>query len=54
MGNDGRSSLSSSDELNLYSSRHYDTDKALCTDFTKATGIKIIALRWVKTLSSSA
>ena len=28
-------------ELNLYNSRHYDTDEALYTDFTKATGIKI-------------
>lgn len=27
--------------LNLYSARHYDTDEALYTDFTKATGIKI-------------
>jgi iron(III) transport system substrate-binding protein len=28
-------------ELNLYSARHYDTDEALYTDFTKATGITI-------------
>lgn len=28
-------------ELNLYSSRHYNTDEALYSDFTKATGIKI-------------
>ncbi|MEM9320569.1 MAG: extracellular solute-binding protein [Pseudomonadota bacterium] len=28
-------------ELNLYSSRHYDTDEALYTDFTDATGITI-------------
>lgn len=27
--------------VNLYSSRHYDTDEALYSDFTKATGIKI-------------
>ena len=27
--------------LNLYSSRHYQTDEALYTNFTKATGIKI-------------
>jgi iron(III) transport system substrate-binding protein len=27
--------------LNLYSSRHYQTDEALYTGFTKATGIKI-------------
>ncbi|MEO1551977.1 MAG: Fe(3+) ABC transporter substrate-binding protein, partial [Pseudomonadota bacterium] len=29
------------DELNLYSSRHYDTDERLYADFTEATGIKI-------------
>ncbi|AXI48218.1 Fe(3+) ABC transporter substrate-binding protein [Sulfitobacter sp. SK012] len=28
-------------ELNLYSSRHYDTDERLYSDFTEATGIKI-------------
>ena len=28
-------------ELNLYSSRHYDTDERLYTDFTKSTGITI-------------
>lgn len=28
-------------ELNLYSSRHYDTDERLYTDFTDATGITI-------------
>src|SRR5262245_40899452 len=27
--------------LNLYSSRHYQTDEALYTDFTKQTGIKV-------------
>ena len=27
--------------LNLYSARHYPTDEALYSDFTKATGIKI-------------
>ena len=27
--------------LNLYSARHYDTDEALYSNFTKATGIKI-------------
>jgi iron(III) transport system substrate-binding protein len=27
--------------LNLYSSRHYDTDEALYSNFTKATGIRI-------------
>lgn len=30
-----------SQELNIYSSRHYATDARLYTDFTKATGIKI-------------
>lgn len=29
------------DELNLYSSRHYDTDERLYTDFEDATGIRI-------------
>ncbi len=28
-------------ELNIYSARHYPTDEALYTDFTKSTGIKI-------------
>lgn len=28
-------------ELNLYSSRHYDTDERLYSDFTEATGIEI-------------
>ena len=28
-------------EINIYSSRHYDTDLALYEDFTKATGIKV-------------
>ncbi|WP_326541882.1 extracellular solute-binding protein [Pseudorhodoferax sp.] len=28
-------------ELNLYSARHYSTDEALYADFTKATGIRI-------------
>ncbi|MEM7545193.1 MAG: extracellular solute-binding protein [Pseudomonadota bacterium] len=28
-------------ELNLYSSRHYDTDERLYSDFTAATGIKV-------------
>jgi iron(III) transport system substrate-binding protein len=27
--------------LNLYSARHYDTDEALYTEFTRATGIQI-------------
>lgn len=30
-----------SNELNIYSARHYQTDEALYADFTKATGIKI-------------
>ncbi|MEM7774945.1 MAG: extracellular solute-binding protein [Pseudomonadota bacterium] len=30
-----------SGEVNVYSSRHYDTDERLYSDFTKATGIKI-------------
>ncbi|MGH2414227.1 MAG: Fe(3+) ABC transporter substrate-binding protein, partial [Microcystaceae cyanobacterium] len=29
------------DELNLYSSRHYNTDKDLYASFTKETGIKV-------------
>lgn len=28
-------------EVNLYSSRHYDTDEALYSDFTAATGIRV-------------
>jgi hypothetical protein len=28
-------------DLNLYSSRHYQTDEALYSGFTKATGIKL-------------
>ena len=31
----------SNGEVNLYSSRHYDTDERLYSDFTEATGIKI-------------
>lgn len=31
----------SAQELNLYSARHYQTDEALYSDFTKATGIRI-------------
>src|SRR5262245_45807976 len=34
-------SLSQENVLNLYSSRHYDTDEALYTNFNKQTGIKI-------------
>ena len=29
------------EELNLYSSRHYDTDERLYSDFTEQTGITI-------------
>ena len=29
------------DEVNIYSSRHYDTDEALYSDFTEATGITV-------------
>jgi iron(III) transport system substrate-binding protein len=35
------SSLAQTQELNLYSARHYQTDEALYTNFTKATSIKI-------------
>ena len=38
---DESSEDSSAGELNLYSSRHYDTDLALYDNFTKATGVKI-------------
>lgn len=34
-------SAMAADELNLYSSRHYQTDEALYENFTKATGITI-------------
>ena len=29
------------DEVNIYSSRHYDTDEALYSDFTAETGITV-------------
>jgi iron(III) transport system substrate-binding protein len=35
------SAMADSGVLNLYSARHYPTDEALYSDFTKATGIKI-------------
>ncbi|MEM8539756.1 MAG: Fe(3+) ABC transporter substrate-binding protein [Pseudomonadota bacterium] len=35
------SSAQAEGELNLYSSRHYDTDERLYSDFEEATGIKI-------------
>ena len=38
---DNPSESPSAGELNLYSSRHYDTDVALYNNFTEATGIKI-------------
>ena len=34
-------------ELNLYSSRHYDTDERLYSDFEKATGITINRIGYV-------
>lgn len=37
----GQAANAQSDVLNLYSARHYPTDEALYSDFTKATGIKI-------------
>ena len=33
--------MAQSDVVNLYSARHYSTDEALYTNFTKATGIKV-------------
>ena len=35
------SELSFASEVNLYTSRHYDTDDALYEEFTKQTGIKV-------------
>ncbi|MEL6100887.1 MAG: extracellular solute-binding protein [Pseudomonadota bacterium] len=35
------STVAAEGELNLYSSRHYDTDERLYSDFTEATGITI-------------
>jgi iron(III) transport system substrate-binding protein len=37
----GTCAASAQGELNLYSSRHYDTDERLYSDFTEATGITI-------------
>ncbi len=37
----GTSALANEQVINLYSARHYPTDEALYSDFTKATGIKI-------------
>jgi iron(III) transport system substrate-binding protein len=39
--NDDAADGANAGELNLYSSRHYDTDIALYENFTEATGIKI-------------
>mgnify|MGYP001222352410 FL=1 len=39
--NENASENAAAGELNLYSSRHYDTDTALLENFTEATGIKI-------------
>ena len=35
------SSLSVANEVNIYTSRHYDSDDQLYEDFRKETGIKI-------------
>jgi iron(III) transport system substrate-binding protein len=40
-GEGGNAPAVAAGEVNLYSSRHYDTDLALYDDFTKATGIKV-------------
>jgi len=37
----GNGAAAQTNILNLYSSRHYQTDEALYTNFTKATGVKI-------------
>lgn len=41
MGEDERVAAPSAGVVNLYSSRHYDTDLALYNDFTAQTGIKV-------------
>lgn len=38
---DGASDVPITGEVNIYSSRHYDTDLALYEDFTAATGIRV-------------
>ena len=38
---DGSGSAEDAGEVNIYSSRHYDTDLALYEDFTKETGIEV-------------
>ena len=40
-GEEGAGTVEITGEVNLYSSRHYDTDIALYDDFTAATGIKV-------------
>ncbi len=37
----GQSATAAAAELNIYSSRHYQTDEALYAGFAKATGIRI-------------
>jgi iron(III) transport system substrate-binding protein len=37
----GAAATASAAEVNVYSSRHYDTDRALYDNFTKQTGIKV-------------
>jgi iron(III) transport system substrate-binding protein len=41
MGKDDGAAVPITGEINIYSSRHYDTDLALYEDFTKQTGIKV-------------
>ena len=40
--------------LNLYSARHYQTDEALYTNFTRQTGIRINRIEGRKTNCSNA
>ena len=40
-GEEGLDAVEITGEVNIYSSRHYDTDLALYEDFTKASGIKV-------------
>ena len=40
-GGDPLAGVEITGQVNIYSSRHYDTDLALYTDFTKQTGIKV-------------
>src|SRR5579884_2723211 len=41
-------------EVNVYSSRHYDTDAQLFAAFTARTGIRVNVIEAAKTSSSSA